>query len=41
MVDLIPDSTSWMFHTYFEDAMKNGKPGTFEGFRFANKIFEV
>jgi PAS domain S-box-containing protein len=40
MVGLIPDSTSWMFHWYFENAM-NGKPGTLEGFRFANKVFEV
>ena len=41
MVDLIPDSTSWMFHLHFENAMIHGKPGTFEGFRFANKTFEV
>ncbi len=41
ILDLIPDSTSWMFHMHFEDAMIRGKPGTFEGFRFANKTFEV
>ena len=41
MVDLIPDSTSWMFHRYYENAMINRTPGTFEGFRFANKVFEV
>jgi hypothetical protein len=39
--DLIPEPAGWMFHVYLENAMINGKRGTLEGFRFANKIFEV
>jgi PAS domain S-box-containing protein len=41
MADLIPDSTGWMFRFHFENAMIHGKAGAFEGFRLANKTFEV
>jgi len=41
IVDLMPASDGWMFQRYYLGAMINGKPGTFEGFRFADKVFEV
>ena len=41
MAELMPVSTGLIFHRYLENAMAHGKPGTLEGLKFANKIFEA